>query len=223
MPAHQTKSFLFGHTEITYTVRRSKEINAIKITVCGPMVEVKAPAGLRMSTIQSLVVTKADWIIEKLDLTRHHRPIYPTILQSGVAILLLGRQYQLRILPSQKKHGQLFIRARQIELFLPVDSTQDAGHTLIKEALRKKMQECLPSMLKHFSAVLGIQPPPFQVRELGNRWGSCTQKGKLCFHWLLATQEISFIEKVVAHEVCHLIEPRHSAQFKKLTQKIHPS
>ena len=77
-------------------------------------------------------------------------------------------------------------------------------------------------MLAHFSSVLRIQPPFFQVRELGNRWGSCSPSGKLRFHWLLATQETAFIEQVVAHELCHLIEPRHSPEFQKLLARLAP-
>lgn len=222
MPTYHIDSFLYGNTEVTYTVRRSKELDCIKITVRGPMVEVSAPAGMRSTRIQSHILKKADWVIQKLDLARHQKPFYPSDLQSGVAIHFFGRQYQLRIKPTAQKRGKIVVRARQIELLLPSDATSVLAQSLIKEEMRKMMQERLPKLLEHFAAILGIHPPPFQVRELGNRWGSCTQSGKICFHWLLATQEMSFVEKVVAHELCHLIEPRHSAKFKKLMQKIHP-
>ena len=93
MPIPQHDSFRFGSTEITYTVRRSKERKTIGITLCGPMVEVTAPAGMWLNVIQSYVEKKAEWIAQKLDLARHHKPIYPTALHSGVAIRLFGRQY----------------------------------------------------------------------------------------------------------------------------------
>jgi predicted metal-dependent hydrolase len=84
MPTPQHDSFRFGSTEIAYTVRRSKERKTIGITVCGPMVEVTAPFGMKLSAIRSLVEKKAEWIVQKLDLARHHKPIYPAALHSGV-------------------------------------------------------------------------------------------------------------------------------------------
>lgn len=93
---------------------------------------------------------------------------------------------------------------------------------MIKVSMRKQLESRLPMMLPPFSSVLPIQSPSFQVRELGNRLGSCSPSVKLRFHWLLATQEPVFIEQVVAHELCHLIEPRHSERFRKLLGKIAP-
>jgi predicted metal-dependent hydrolase len=222
MPTSQHDSFSFGSTEIVYSVRRSKERTTIGITVCGPMVEVTAPAGMRLNVIQPYVEKKAEWIVQKLDLARHHKPIYPAVLQSGVAIRLFGRQHQLRILPTDEKRPRLVIRARQVQLHLPLDAGAETGQRLVKVTLRKQLESRLPTMLAHFSSVLRIQPPSFQVRDLGNRWGSCSPSGKLRFHWLLATQEPVFIEQVVAHELCHLIEPRHSAEFRKLLARIIP-
>lgn len=222
MPTPQHDSFQFGSTEIAYTVRRSKERKTIGITVCGPMVEVSAPAGLRLNVIRPHVEKKAEWIVQKLDLARYHKPIYPASLHSGVAIRLFGRQHQLRVLPTDAKHASLTIRARQFQLRLPSDSTLEIGQRLIKEIMRRELESRLPVMLAHFSSALRIQPPAFQVRELGNRWGSCSPSEKLLFHWLLATQEPDFIQQVVAHELCHLIEPRHSERFRKLLGKIAP-
>lgn len=222
MPTPQHDSFRFGSTDIAYSVRRSKERKTIGITVCGPMVEVTAPAGMRLNVIQPYVEKKAEWIVQKLDLARHHKPIYPAALHSGVAIRLFGRQHQLRILPTDEKRPQLVIRARQVQLHLPPDAGTETGQRLVKDTLRKQLESRLPTMLAHFSSILRIHPPAFQVRELGNRWGSCSASGKLRFHWLLATQETTFIEQVVAHELCHLIEPRHSERFRKLLGKIAP-
>lgn len=223
MSTPQHDSYQFGSTEIAYTVRRSKERKTIGITVCGPMVEVTAPSGMKLSAIRPLVEKKAEWIVQKLDLARHHKPIYPTALHSGVAIRLFGRQHQLRVLPTDAKRASLNIRARQFQLHLPSDATPEIGQRLIKEIMRKELESRLPTMLAYFSSALRIQPPAFHVRELGNRWGSCSPSGKLLFHWLLATQHPVFIERVVAHELCHLIEPRHSERFRKLLGKIVPS
>ncbi len=222
MPILQHDSLCFGKSEIAYTIRRSKERKTIAITVCGPMVEITAPSGMRLSVIRPYVEKKADWIVQKLDLARHHKPIYPATLHSGVSIRLFGRQHQLRILPTAARHASIDIRARQFQLHLPAGFAPESGQRLIKTTLRKHLENRLPMILDHFATILRVQTPAFQVRELGNRWGSCTSGGKLHFHWLLATQHPEFIRSVVAHELCHLIEPRHSPAFRAMLNRILP-
>lgn len=93
----------------------------------------------------------------------------------------------------------------------------------MKQIFRSHLETRLPEWLNQYAAILKIAIPPFQVRDLGNRWGSCTPSASLRFHWLLATQEPAFIQQVVAHELCHLIEPKHSPAFWKLLERIFPS
>lgn len=223
MSAPRQDSFSYGDSVIAYSIRRSKERRTIAITVCGPLVEVTAPSGMKATAIRPHVEKKAAWIIQKQDLARHHKPIYPAELQSGVSIRVFGRQHQLRILPSNTLRPSLELRARQLRLHLPEVAPIDSGQRLIKAALRKQLELRLPEMLAHYASILRIPLPGFQVRELGNRWGSCTPTGSLRFHWLLATQDIAFVRQVVAHELCHLVEPRHSDKFRKLLARILPS
>jgi predicted metal-dependent hydrolase len=179
---------------------------------------------MRLSGIQPQVEKKAEWIVQKLGLARHHKPIYPAAVHSWVDIrLFLPTAPAAR--PANRceaRQPDLTIRARQFQLHLPSDAEAETGQRLIKDTLRIQLESRLPTILAHSSSALRIQPPPFQVRELGNRWGSCSPLGKLRFHWLLATREPVFIEQVVAHEPCHLIEPRHSERFRKLLGKIAP-
>ncbi|TAE90749.1 MAG: M48 family peptidase [Verrucomicrobia bacterium] len=220
MPIFQKDSVQYGDTEINYTVTRSKERNTIGITVCGPMVEVSVPSGMKLATIQPFVVKKGAWIVQKLDHARHQKPIYPSILESGTSIRLLGRQYQLRFLPAVDRRASLDVSARQIQIYLPPGGKTKMGQKLIKALLRKELEKFLPDTLEKYSSILKIPVPSIQVRDLGNRWGSCTSSGKLLFHWLLATQSLDFIDSVVAHEICHLIEPKHSPKFKKMLVKL---
>ncbi len=52
-----------------------------------------------------------------------------------------------------------------------------------------------------------------RVRDLGNRWGSCSSEGVRNFHWRTIRLPPTLIEYVAAHELVHLLEPRHDAAF----------
>ena len=213
----------FGNTEIAYKIRRSRERKTLGITVCGPWVEVAAPAGMRASAIRPLVLKKGAWILQKLDLARRHAPIYPQVLKAGDSIRFFGRQYLLRIHKVEGKRSWLEQAGGRFHLYLADPSNPDVGHQLFKRWFREQLQLALPQWIEEFSKKLGIEPPPFDVRELGSRWGSCSASRKIRFHWLLTTQTPEFARHVVAHELCHLIDPTHSAAFLQLLKRINPS
>jgi predicted metal-dependent hydrolase len=215
-------SVRFGNTEIAYTIGRSKNRSTIGITVCGPLVEVTAPSGMRAAMIRPYIEKKGAWILQKLDLARHHAPIYPSQLQPGISIRLLGRQHQLRIISSDIKRPRLENTGRQFRLQLPPGSAAETGQRLIRKFLRERLESILPALIQRYSSILKIAVPPFQVQELGNRWGSCSPKGNIRFHWMLATQDLEFIQQVAAQELCHLIEPLHSSEFRKLLASTFP-
>lgn len=218
----QHDSIRFGNAHVPYSIRRSSERKTIGITVCGPLVEVAAPSGMRATAIRPHIEKKGAWILQKLDLARRHAPVYPAHLQAGASIRFFGRQYQLRIFNGGAAKPLLEVRARQFILHLPDGATTECAHGLVRKKFRSHLETQLPEWLKQYAAILKIGVPPFQVRELGNRWGSCTPSGSLRFHWMLATQEPAFIQQVVAHELCHLIEPKHSPEFRKLLGRIFP-
>jgi predicted metal-dependent hydrolase len=216
-------SIRFGGIDIPYSIRRSSERRSIGITVCGPLVEIAAPSGMRAAAIRPHVEKKGAWILQKLDLARRHAPVYPAHLQPGASIRFFGRQYQLRIFRDGIGKPRLEVRARQFNLHLSDDAAKEYAHSLVKKKFRCHLEAELPQWLNQYAAILKIAVPSFRVRELGNRWGSCSASGSLQFHWMLATQEPAFIKQVVAHELCHLIEPKHSLQFKRLLNKVYPS
>ena len=61
-----------------------------------------------------------------------------------------------------------------------------------------------------------------RVRELGNRWGSCSSEGVLNFHWRTIRLPPTLIEYVAAHELVHLLEPRHDAAFWNRLERVLP-
>ena len=60
------------------------------------------------------------------------------------------------------------------------------------------------------------------VRTQRTRWGSCSARGNLNFNLRMLALPPGLISYVVAHEVCHLKVPNHSASFWELVGMLHP-
>jgi predicted metal-dependent hydrolase len=54
------------------------------------------------------------------------------------------------------------------------------------------------------------------------QWGSCSVKGKMNLNLKLVMVPRQFIDYVIVHELCHLIEHNHSSSFYALMSKIMP-
>lgn len=60
------------------------------------------------------------------------------------------------------------------------------------------------------------------VKDLKSRWGSCSSKKNLNFHYKLLFLPMELVDYVVTHELCHLQEMNHSKKFWTLVAKTIP-
>jgi len=61
-----------------------------------------------------------------------------------------------------------------------------------------------------------------QIREMRNKWGSCSTKGVLTLNKKLMDMPKEFTEYVIVHELLHLIVPNHGRTFKTLLYAYFP-
>jgi predicted metal-dependent hydrolase len=76
--------------------------------------------------------------------------------------------------------------------------------------------------LAHYAVQLGVAPTAVRVRDMGQRWGSCSARGRVNFHWRILVFPPSIIDYVIVHELAHLRELNHSRAFWGLVETILP-
>lgn len=65
--------------------------------------------------------------------------------------------------------------------------------------------------------------PEITIRKMKSRWGSCFYlKNKITFNFSLIFLPQELIDYVIIHELCHFIEPNHSARFYAEIEKCLP-
>ena len=78
------------------------------------------------------------------------------------------------------------------------------------------INEQLPTLLPHWSKIIGRQPSHITVRAMSSRWGSCTPRTeRIRLNLQLGVMDPQFLEYVLVHEMTHLWVGGHGSGFQK--------
>lgn len=95
--------------------------------------------------------------------------------------------------------------------------------TTPEELWRTELTARLPEVAARMEAALGVRAAGWQLRVMKTRWGSCTPRtGHIRVNVRLAAYPLTCLDYVVAHELCHLLEPSHDARFHELLARAFP-
>ncbi len=95
--------------------------------------------------------------------------------------------------------------------------TPDAANELVAACYRREVERALPRVAAALEARMGVQASSWHVRTMKTRWGSCTPRTRaIRINARLAAYPPACLEFVVAHELCHLMEPSHNQRFHAL-------
>jgi len=209
--------------ELSYEVVRSRRSTADIIVERDGSVVVRAPEWADDELIDSVVKSRHLWIFQSLaewkdlNATRVLREY-----KNGEGFLYLGRAYRLLLAVDQNEPLRLendrFMLRRAL-----VEGGELGG---AKEAFRNfyisRGLEHIRQRVDYFAPKAGVSSWSFEVRELGNRWASCSPSASLSFHWKCMMAPLTIIDYIVVHELSHLHQRDHTDAFWNEVDKLIP-
>ena len=182
--------------------------------------------GSDFTEIEKRLCKRAAWILrQQRSFRRYSFDIPPRQYVSGETHRYLGKQYQLKVL--QSENGKESVKMDREHILVCAKDKNDAVR--VKKLLinwyrlqdQKVLSERMEAWFPRFERYKIKQPRIF-IREMRSRWGSCTVAGKMTVNLKLIMVPKHFIDYIIVHELCHLIEHNHSRVFYGLMSRVMP-
>lgn len=209
---------------IPVSVIRAPQRKTIALTVeRDGTLSVRAPSETSLESLEKLLKRKELWIHSAL---AKHQASRGTNGQksfvTGEGLFYLGRHYRLRVVSSKNlPQKAAHLRLHHSRFLLTACAAAAARKHFVRwysDAGGRWLSKHLPRL----QARVGVSPKSTAVRDLGFRWGSCSEEGRLNFHWRTFMLPSRLIEYLVLHELCHIIVHNHSRNFWKEVRRVVP-
>ncbi|MDB5024287.1 MAG: zinc metalloprotease [Mucilaginibacter sp.] len=193
-----------------YKIHYSQRRKTLRITVeRDRSVTVQAPEHYPVEKIENWLEKKIEWIKSK----QEHPQKYPTPVPvkdfvSGSSFMFMGNKYLLEITSLPNKQHFYFDN----KFYVNVDYKQKA-ESLLEKWYRQQARASLIPKIEFYAKNLGVNYKRVAISKLKYRWGSCSPSGNLNFNWRIIKAPIFVVNYILVHELAHLIELNHSAEF----------
>ncbi len=205
--------------DLIIPVRHSSNRKTMQLTVDrDSSLLLTAPPFVKDDVLEGFVRSKLSWVYQKLaEKSLMQKTIRPKQFVQSEGYLYLGRSYRLNLVDEQETplkfhHGRFHLSKNHIA---------DARKLFIDWYIAKGVK-WLEAKANEFKNRLGVEYSSVKVRDLGYRWGSCGKGQVLYFHWKTILLPAKIAEYVVVHELSHLIEPSHGADFWLCVERAMP-
>ena len=154
----------------------------------------------------------------KMGYTKNKNPKLE-IKEWGISLLLpegYDKSEAYRILERHKawiegKHSELLRALEKSKNIKLAERNEEDFRMLVSKTIEQATRE-----------VLGINPLKITIRRMKTRWGSLSPKGTITINELAKYLPDKLISYVIYHEICHIIEPKHSKAFWECVKRHFP-
>ena len=209
------------HVEIVRTDRTKSAL----INVENKIVKVTVPKSLSEQRVGALVKRRSVWIKQQLRIQAERNDSKLKEYVNGETFTYLGRNYRLKC-PS-KGSGE----AKLKNGYFVVPTTAGLSGSNMEAVIRFSLEQWyrssalakLKEKTKRYSALLGVSPKSIKLKDYKARWGSCSSSGEVSYNWRIIIAPHHIVDYIVVHELCHLLEHNHGANYWKHVESIIPN
>ena len=167
-----------------------------------------------------LLQQKSPWIRRNLSELQNRLQQAEPLQNTDSTITYLGKHLVKNIATHSKRRVYFSLTSDSLNITMPVNYANLPQK--LTEWYKKQAREYITTRVNHFSPIMHVAPKDIWIKTYKRKWGLCRSDGIISFNWRLMHFPPEIIDYVVVHELAHLIEPNHSANFYRLVQEVLP-
>ncbi len=170
-------------------------------------------------TTHNFLEKNKNWLIKMVYRYRNILHDYAKIYYNSKLIFYRGKLYTLHLIKDKTNFVTISDNLKKITF-----------HAINIKTFKKKIKEWYKeetiTILSHkiplINQNLSVSYNKINVKYLKSKWGSCSNKRNLNFHYLLSSLPDNLINYIIIHELTHILEFNHSKNFWKLVKLNDP-
>ena len=212
--------------ELAFEIRSSAKARSLRLKISArDGLVVIAPNGVERGRVMQLVVSKADWIAERLtefDAVRHLVRDIPSVRPQAFDLPALAESWRVEYRPTRSQ--TVGARTDQAGRILVSGAIEDveACQAALRRWLARHAKVALSSWLTNVAQQTGLRYTDLAVKNQRTRWGSCTAHGRVSLNCKLLFLPRELVRHVIAHELWDSLESNHSSRFWAHLRQFEP-
>lgn len=202
-----------------------KNIRNLHIGVYPPngRVRISAPLGFDDDAVRMAVIARLGWIRNKQREYEDQDRQSPREYLSRESHYFFGQRYLLNIVETEGKTGVFIRNKTYLDLYVPRNSDFRKKDRALTEWYRRELKSVIPSLIRKWEPVIGVEVTDWGVKKMKTKWGSCNTNA--CRIWVnleLAKKPPLCLEYIIVHEMVHLLERHHNDNFREMMDRFMP-
>lgn len=202
-----------------------KDVKNIHLSVKPPLgaVVISAPLHMSANAIRAFAIGKLKWIRQQQAKLQSQMRETPREYLERESHYVWGRRCLLKIVEHEAA-PRVEVKHNRLLLFVRSNTHEKLRAEIIERWYRDQLRETARPMTAHWQSKLGVVVKQLFVQRMKTRWGSCNPVAKTVrLNTDLAKKPRGCLEYILVHELLHLIEPNHGAEFVALMDRFLPS
>lgn len=134
-------------------------------------------------------------------------------------LLFIGKKFYFNII---KSYNETVIFSESLKKITFHVNSKRNYKTTIKNWYREQTNKIINERLPELNKKMKVDYNRVRVKDNSTVWGSCSSKNNLNFSLYLSAFPIEIIDYILIHELAHIREFNHSANFWEIVKKYDP-
>lgn len=201
-----------------------KDIKNIHLSVYPPTgtVRMSAPSRMSIDTLRVFAISKLDWIKQQQQKLREQARETQREYIDRESHYVWGKRYLLSVV-ERDQPPTVELQHTHMVLNVRPGTDEIKRQAIVSGWYREQLKQAVPPLVAKWEPLMHVQVERFFVRHMKTKWGSCSPcLRSIRLNTDLAKKPRECLEYIVVHEMVHLLEPTHNAQFIALMDHFMP-